>query len=248
MTYGVGLRLDRGLVLMSDTRTNAGLDDISTYRKMFHFVVPGDRVITFMVAGNLGTTQALIGELEERVKAPAERRPSILEASTMFQIAATVGRTLREIIADHGAGGPYGESAFGASVLVAGQIGDQEQRLFLVYPEGNFIETSSDTQFLQIGETKYGRPILIRSYDRHMSYADAVKLLLVSFDSTMKANLSVGAPLDLCIHPAGRLDAGIERRFEHDDPYLAAISSGWGDALREAFQLLPDYELPEDIA
>lgn len=248
MTYAVGLRLDRGLVLMSDTRTNAGVDDISTYRKMFHFVVPGDRVITLLVAGNLGTTQALVGELQERVKAPADRRPSILEAQTMFQVAGMIGRTLRDIIAEHRSGGPDAAAAFAASVLVAGQIGDQEQRLFLVYPEGNFIETSSDTQFLQIGETKYGRPILLRSYDRDMSFGDAVKLLLVSFDSTMKANLSVGAPLDLCILPRGRLGPGFEQRFESNDPYLVAVSQGWSIALREAFGLLPDYELPAEFA
>jgi putative proteasome-type protease len=244
VTYGVGLRLDRGLVFMADTRTNAGLDDISTYRKMFHWSVPGERTITVLTSGNLGTSQALVGELEERVKAPGERRPSILESATMFQVAQLVGRTLREIIADHRSSGPQAEAAFSATVLVGGQIRDQEPRLFMVYPEGNFIETSRDTQFLQIGETKYGRPILLRSYDPALSFEEAVKLLLVSFDSTIKANLSVGPPLDLCVYPTDSLQPAIEWRFEADDPYYLAISNGWRVALREAFQLLPDFVLP----
>jgi len=234
--------IDAGLVLMSDTRTNSGVDNISTFRKMFHWEVPGERIITIMTAGNLATTQAVVSQLEERSKTPDERRNSLLEAPTMFQVAKQVGELLRETI--HGVqaeNGQQGSAQFAATMIVAGQIAGMEPRLFMVYPEGNFIEASSDTPFFQIGETKYGRPILIRAYDPAMKLEDAVKLLMVSFDSTLKANLSVGMPLDLMVLERDRLTPSHVRRVTDQDPYFQAISSGWGDALRTAFESLPDY-------
>ena len=164
MTYCVGMVLDRGLVMMSDTRTNSGVDNISVFRKMFSWHVPGERIITMMTAGNLATTQAVVSQLEERTKAPGERRPSLLEAPTMFQVATIVGNLLRDVIERRqDDGGPAGEGPrFTASIIIAGQIKGMEPRLFMVYPEGNFIEASFDTPFFQIGETKYGRPILLR--------------------------------------------------------------------------------------
>jgi putative proteasome-type protease len=234
--------LDRGLVLMSDTRTNSGVDNISTFRKMYHWQTPGERIVAIMSSGNLATTQAVISQLEERNKAPAERHNSLLEAPTMFQIAAQVGKLLRDTIAASDCeAGQQGSGQFSATLILAGQIKDMEPRLFLVYPEGNFIEASFDTPFFQIGETKYGRPILIRGYDRTMSFEDAVKLLLVSFDSTLKANLSVGLPLDLLVIENGRFAPLHERRIAADDPYYRAVSAGWGEALRLAFETLPDY-------
>ncbi len=200
MTYCVGIKLNHGLVMMSDTRTNAGVDNVSTFRKMFTWEVEGDRVITLMTAGNLATTQALISTLEERTKLPSERNPSILVAPTMFQIAKIVGETLKDIIQEAKGAQHEGENQFGASVLVAGQVQGSQPCLFMIYPEGNFIEASEHSPFFQIGETKYGRPILVRAYDPDMSFEDAVKLLLVSFDSTVKANLSVAPPFDLTIY------------------------------------------------
>ena len=192
------MMLEKGLVLMSDTRTNSGVDNISTFRKMFHWEVPGERIITLMTAGNLATTQAVISQLEERNKAPDQRQNSLLEAPTMFQVAVEVGRLLRSTIQSSQAGnGMESEGRFTASMILAGQIKGMQPRMFLLYPEGNFIEASWDTPFFQIGETKYGRPILLRGYERDMDFEDAVKLLMVSFDSTLKANLSVGMPLDL---------------------------------------------------
>lgn len=238
MTYCVGLRLNRGLVFMSDTRTNAGLDDIATYRKTFTWEVPGERLITVLTAGNLATTQQMVGLLNERVKRPADRDLSITHAQTMFQVAQLVSSTLREVIAKHEQSGQNATS-FGASAIVGGQIQGMEPRMFLIYPEGNFIETSSDTQFLQIGETKYGRPILIRSYDPDMSFAAAAKLLLVSFDSTLKSNLSVGLPVDLSIYQADSLVKGPALRLTADDPSYRAVSENWSDALRSAFDGLP---------
>ncbi len=242
MTYCVGMVLDKGLVLMSDTRTNSGVDNVSVFRKMFRWEVPGERIIALMTAGNLATTQAVVSQLEERAKIPGERHNSLLEAPTMFQVASEVGKLLRATVAQRQeANGQRGQGRFTASIIVAGQIKGMEPRLFLVYPEGNFIEAGADTPFFQIGETKYGRPIILRGYDRDMSMEDAVKLLMVSFDSTLKANLSVGLPLDLLVIGRDAFGASHERRISHDDVYFQAISTGWGDALRNAFHSLPDY-------
>ena len=242
MTYCVGMVLDKGLVLMSDTRTNSGVDNISVFRKMFSWNVPGERIITLMTAGNLASTQAVISQLEERMKEPDERDNILLKSPTMFQVVTEIGKLLRKIIAERqDANGIKGRGRFTASIIVAGQIAGMEPRLFMVYPEGNFIEASADTPFFQIGETKYGRPIILRGYDRTMSLEDAVKLLMVSFDSTLKANLSVGLPLDLQVIERDGFAAKHEHRVGHDDSYFRAISSSWGDALKNAFHSLPDY-------
>ena len=245
MTYCVGLRLNSGLLFMSDTRTNAGLDNVSTFRKMHEWSIPGQAAITVMTAGNLATTQAVISLLDERSKAPGERAPSILEQPSMYQVARLVGDTLREVIAGHAETGQRADAAFNATMIVGGQIGEGEPRLFLVYPEGNFIEASEDTPFFQIGETKYGRPILVRAFDPNMGFEDAIKLLLVSFDSTIKANLSVGLPLDFQIYEAGSLTSAPIHRVERDDAYFQTISDGWGDALKLAFDSLPAFTLPD---
>ena len=241
MTYCVGLRLKRGLVFMSDTRTNSGVDNISTFRKMFTWSNPGKRVITMLMSGNLATTQAVVSLLDERTKVPAERNPSILEAPTLFQVARLVGQTLKDVIQSNAMSGQSADSGFNATIVLGGQIATSEPRLFLIYPEGNFIEASDDTPFFQIGETKYGRPILVRAYEPEMTFEDAVKLLMVSFDSTMKANLSVGLPLDVQTYERDLLSRGYERRFEATDPYYQAISSGWGESLKRAVAALPNY-------
>ncbi|MCB2073326.1 MAG: proteasome-type protease [Novosphingobium sp.] len=246
MTYCVGMMLDQGLVLMSDTRTNSGVDNISTFRKMYHWSVPGERIISLMSAGNLATTQSVISQLEERNKAPSERQNSLMEAPTMFQVATIVGNLLQDTIqASASHNGQDGSGQFTASMILAGQIAGMEPRLFLIYPEGNFIEASFDTPFFQIGETKYGRPIIIRAYDSAMTFEDAVKLLMVSFDSTLKANLSVGMPLDLLVIARDTFEPLHSRRILDDDEYFRAISSGWGEALKKAFDALPDYRMEQ---
>lgn len=243
MTYCVGLKLDRGLVFMSDTRTNAGVDNISTFRKMFSWQVPGERAVVLMTSGNLATTQAVVSILEERSKAPNDRVVSILEAPSMFQIAREIAATLKEVIASHANTGQRADSAFNATLILGGQVAGSEPRLFLIYPEGNFIEAGEDTPFFQIGETKYGRPILVRAYEPEMSFEAAVKLLLVSFDSTIKANLGVGLPLDMVTYEAGSLGLPRLRRIQADDAYFRSISDGWGEALKLAFDSLPDISL-----
>ncbi|MFX0546698.1 peptidase [Roseovarius sp. S1116L3] len=243
MTYCVGMRIDRGLVFMSDTRTSAGVDNFAVSKKMFSWQVPGERAITIMTAGNLATTQSLISLLEERSVSEEDRDPSILRQPTMFQVARLVGETLREVI--KGVSGPdqMSNDQFSASIILGGQIKGGKPTIFLIYPEGNFIEISDDTPFFQIGETKYGKPILVRVYDREMDFADAIKLLLISFDSTVKANLSVGLPFDLQVYETDSFSLERTKRIKADDAIYQTISTGWGDALRDAFQILPSYSV-----
>lgn len=248
MTYCVGLKLDRGLVFMSDTRTNAGVDNISVFRKMFHWESPGERCITIMTAGNLATTQAVVSLLNER-SLPADERgtPSILQAPSMYQIAKLVGETLREVIRDQtGEEGQSAEAKFSATMIVGGQVAGSEPRLFLIYPEGNFVEAGEETPFFQIGETKYGKPIIVRAFAPDMTFEDAIKITMLSFDSTLKANLSVGLPLDLHVYPNDSLALGTQRRIEQGDPYFETLSQGWGEALKNAAQSLPSYRLDND--
>ena len=242
MSYCVGIRLNEGLVFMSDTRTNAGVDNFSTFQKMFTWSKPGKRFITVMAAGNLATTQTVISLLDERTKAPEDRNPSIMTALSIFQVAQIIGQTLRDVIQGSVAFGQEATSTFDATIILGGQIETSEPRLFLIYPEGNFIEASEDTSYFQMGETKYGRPILVRAFDPDMAFEDAIKLLIVSFDSTIKANLSVGLPLDVQVYEKDSFTSGHNRRIEADDPYYQTIANGWSEALKEAFQSLPNYK------
>ena len=246
MTYCVGMMLDNGLVFMSDTRTNAGLDNISTFKKMSIWENKGDRVITLLSSGNLATTQAVISLLDERTKSPEERTPLLFDMPSMFQVARLVAETLRDVVNQHHKGGLQADSTFKATLILGGQIAGSPPRLFLIYPEGNFIEASRDTPYFQIGETKYGRPILVRAYNPAMSFEAAMKLLLVSFDSTVKANLSVGAPFDFHLYRSDSLHMGHHGRVNATDPYFQEISTGWGVALKEALDSLSDFELPEN--
>lgn len=242
MTYCVGLRLKKGLVFMSDTRTNAGIDNISVFKKMFTWEKPGERVITLLTAGNLATTQSVVSQLDERSKIPEDRHPSIFEANTLFQVAKLIGETLRDTVQTYAGTGQEAENTFDATIIMGGQIKGMKPRLFLIYPEGNFIEADDDTPFFQIGETKYGKPILVRAFDTDMSFEAAIKLLLVSFDSTLKANLSVGLPLDVQTYDGDTFNKGPQFRIEADDPYYRKISTRWKQALKKAFTSLPEFE------
>ena len=241
MTYCVGLKIDRGLVFMSDTRTNAGIDSISTFRKMHVWEEPGERVIVLMSAGNLATTQSVVSILDERTKAVNERAPTLLEMPSMYQTARLVGSVVKEVIASSSPAGEKADSYFNASFILGGQVRGTAPRLFMIYPEGNFIESSEDTPFFQVGETKYGKPIIVRAYDKAMSFAETVKLLIVSFDSTLKSNLSVGLPLDLMFYEKDSFRVGLKKRIVQDDPYYRTVSDGWSNALKQAFKSLPDF-------
>jgi putative proteasome-type protease len=217
------------------------MDSISTYRKMHVWEQPGERVIVLMTAGNLATTQAVVSLLDERSKAVADRHATVLETPSMYQTARLVGDTVKEVIASSAPEGERADAYFNASFILGGQIRGSLPRLFMIYPEGNFIEATDDTPFFQIGETKYGKPIIVRAYERTMSFAETVKLMLVSFDSTLKSNLSVGLPLDLLFYEKDSFKVGVKKRIGQDDPYYRTISNGWSDALKAAFQQLPDF-------
>lgn len=243
MTYCVGMMLDKGMVFMSDTRTNAGVDNVSVFCKTKIWHQPGDRTLVLMSAGNLATTQAVVGRLEERTSAPDSRTLELLQQPSMFTTAEIVGAALRdEIQRRDRVSGPESQGQFSANLILGGQIAGGPPRLFLIYPEGNFIEATSDTPFFQIGETKYGRPIIVRAYRPDMSFAEAVKLLTVSFDSTVKANLSVGLPIDLTLIERDSMRI-TQNRMNESDPYYSMISSRWGESLGEALAALPDPDI-----
>ena len=236
MTYCVGLKLNAGLVLLSDTRTNAGLDNISTYRKMFFFENPGERVIVIMTAGSLSVTQTTLARLQEAIEAPdADETSSIMRAETMLQVATIIGNTLNRTRRDITEQCRDLNQQASASMIVAGQRAGGTMRLFLIYPEGNFIEATDDTPYLQIGEHKYGKPILDRVVTPETSLSDAKKAVLLSMDSTLRSNLSVGMPLDLCIIEKDACRVSRTRRIEPGDAAFRAMSEGWSKALRDGF-------------
>jgi putative proteasome-type protease len=234
----VGLLLKAGIVMLSDTRTNAGLDNISTYRKMYLFEVPGERVIGIMTAGNLSVTQTTIARLEEAMTDDPDTDPnrSIFKAPTMLKVAEIIGQTLAEVRNEIAEKMSTMRQAASASMIVAGQRRGGGMRMFLVYQEGNFIEATEDTPFLQIGEHKYGKPILDRVVTPATSLADAQKAVLLSMDSTLRSNLSVGMPLDMAVIEKDSFTVGVRRRIEAGDVRFAAMSEAWSNALREAFR------------
>jgi putative proteasome-type protease len=240
MTYCVGLRLDRGIIFASDTRTNAGFDNVATFSKMHVWERIGDRVLVLMTAGNLAFTQSVVSLLNEKVNLGPEHH-SIATCTTLFQAARLVGETVRELRRNEKELIEESPSLFGASFILGGQIIGEQPRLFQIYQEGNFIEATKDTAYFQIGEHKYGKPILDRVANPQMRMGNAAKLLLISFDSTLRSNLSVGMPIDLLIYRKDELKVGEQRRIEERDPYFRKISAGWSQALRNAFAHIDEY-------
>ena len=238
MTYCIGLNLDEGLILASDSRTNAGVDHVRRAGKMRVFAQEGERVVVTLSAGNLSLTQNVLNLLEHRARHESGNL-GILNAQSMFQVAQLVGDAMREIrsrdeayLRDSGID-PTG------SFIVGGQIRGEAPRLFLVYSEGNFIESSEETPFFQTGEIKFGKPILDRVISSHTSLVEAAKCTLVSFDSTIRSNLSVGTPIDLLVYRRDSLKVEIQQRFEDDDPYLQAIRESWNNSMYRAVSDLP---------
>jgi putative proteasome-type protease len=234
VTYCVGILLDEGVVLASDSRTNAGIDRVSTFRKMFTFEKPGDRFFALLTAGNLSLTQGVVSLLSEWLNTENPER-DLFAVGSMFGAARVVGTALREV---HKIDGGYLQQRdvdFSGSFILAGQINGGQLRLFMIYDAGNFIEAMGDTIYFQVGEVKYGKPILDRIIRRGMSLSDAAKCALISFDSTMRSNVSVGPPIDLLIYRRGSLKKDFTIRLEDDDPYLQAIREGWGGAIHKAF-------------
>jgi putative proteasome-type protease len=241
MTYCVGVQVDDGLVFLSDSRTNAGVDHVSTFRKMTIFEMPGERVIVLLSAGNLATGQAVTGLLRERAN---NGRNSLLTARSMLDAARLVGDAVRDIHQRDAAALKEHGIEFNPTFIIGGQISGEAQRLFHVYSAGNFIETTADTRYFQIGEAKYGKPILDRVVKADTSLAAVAKCALISMDSTIRSNLSVGMPLDLAIVRRDGLAITQHRNIVAEDAYFRVIRDGWGESLRNAFHALPDPVIP----
>lgn len=243
MTYCVAMRLVYGLVFASDSRTSAGVDDISVYSKMHRFETADDRFVVLLSAGNLATTQAVEAQIERDLSSPETTR-NLDAFAHLDEIAAYVGELSAKIQ------GTFSEQSeqngFGASFILGGQIGDQPPDIFLVYPEGNYISASRDKPFLQIGETKYGKPILDRIIEPATSLDRAARCALVSMDAAMRSNLSVGPPIELLIYPAGQPTELRYLRFDEDDPYLFELSRAWAEGLKSVFMQLPRFDWEHD--
>jgi putative proteasome-type protease len=239
MTYCVGIKLDKGMVFASDSRTHAGMDNFAKFCKMTVFERRGDRVIVLLSSGNLAGTQAVISVLNQRCAA-GEDTPNLWGAQTMFDVAMLVADAMRDIERRDGEYLEDNEIGFNASFIVGGQIRGEPMRLFRIYAEGNFIEAGIDTPYFQTGETKYGKPIIDRVIARDTALSDATKCVLVSFDSTMQSNLSVGMPIDLICYECDSLEVTKRRRFDEGDAYFTALGDEWGKGTREVFRHLPE--------
>lgn len=238
MTYCLAMKLDTGIVFMSDSRTNAGVDNVGRFEKTRVFEKPGDRVIVTLSAGNLSVTQNALGMLEYRSRREPDK-PGLWNAESMFEIAGLLGESMRECQRRDGDYMRQNNIDVSASLIVGGQIKGEEPRLFLIYTEGNFIETSRETNYFQIGEIKYGKPIIDRVLSAKASLRDAVKLALISFDSTMRSNISVGPPIDVAIYETDTLVLGQQQRLDEEDEYLQQVRRAWSEGLRQLYVQMP---------
>ncbi|HYA79929.1 MAG TPA: peptidase [Methylocystis sp.] len=241
MTYCCGILVEDGLVMIADTRTNAGLDNISTFRKLHIFEAPGEYVVMLATAGSLSVSQSVVSLLKDGVEnketGEIER---LADMKSMFAAAQLVGRAAR--ISRSLAGGGVEQDAgvnFEVTLLFGGQIGQEPPRLFMIYTPGNFIECTADAPFFQIGEHKYGKPILDRAVSYETDLYDALKIGLISMDSTIRSNLSVGLPIDLAVLRRGALKIETSTRITVDDPYFRALRDSWSKALRAAHMAIP---------
>ena len=242
MTYCIGIRLNAGLVFLSDSRTNAGMDQISTFRKMMIYEKPDDRFMVMLSAGNLSVAQSIreLLQVETLVRGSEEEPLTIWNATSMFDVARVLGATVRRVYRDDGAALQSAGIEFNASMILGGQIKGEAMRMFLVYSAGNFIEATRETCYFQIGESKYGKPVLDRLIVPTTLLDTAAKCALVSMDSTLKANLSVGLPLDLLVYREGSLRSDQIVCIDEGNPYFHMIRSTWGQRLREVFDSLED--------
>jgi putative proteasome-type protease len=242
MTYCVGVLLNDGLVFASDSRTHAGVDNFASFCKMTVFEKADDRVVVLLSSGNLAGTQAVISILKQRATIPEDGVATIWSAKTMFDVATVVSDAVRDIEARDG---KYmaSSSPFNASFIIGGQVQGEPMRLFRTFAEGNFIEAGVDTPFFQTGEAKYGKPIIDRVITPSTTLADAMKCVLVSFDSTMRSNLSVAMPIDLVSYEKDAFKLAVRRRFEPGDAYFSALSREWSEGVRSVFRRLPTVPL-----
>ncbi len=239
MTYCVAMSLDAGMIFASDSRTNAGVDQIARFSKMRVFARDGDRVIVTLSSGNLSITQNALSVLEQRAR-NAESEATLWNATSLFDIARLTGDALREVKTRDGPYLQQNNIDSHANFIVGGQVKGEMPRLFEVYSEGNFIEATPDTCYFQIGESKYGKPVIDRVVKRSTGLLEATKCTIVSFDSTMRSNISVGLPIDLVVYETDALKIRLQRRIEESDPYFQMIHSQWGEGLRRVFAQLPN--------
>lgn len=245
MTYCVAIKLESGMIFASDSRTNAGVDHVATFQKMKVYEKPDDRMIVILSSGNLAITQGVTNLLDRNAKAKAlpdcpEDVHTIWDAPTMYDAAEIVGEALRSMQRKDGAFLQQANIDAGATLIVGGQIKGEEPRLFLIYTQGNFIEAGGDTPFFQLGESKYGKPILDRVVTPGTPQKEAAKCVLISFDSTMKSNISVGLPIDMLWYPRDSMRVGLQQRIRENDPYFTMLRTRWGGGLRRVFAELPD--------
>lgn len=238
MTYCIALKVHQGLVFLSDTRTNAGVDNIAKVKKLFTWQLGGDRAIAMMTAGNLGITQAVISELDEQLARQKDGDMTLASATSMFYVAQMVGDIMRDVQARYGPGLAARGADSSASIILGGQRVGGRPRLFLIYSEGNFIEAMDDTPYFQIGEFKYGKPIIDRVVGMETSLEDATIGALLSMDSTLRSNLSVGMPLDLAILPNDSFQFSDNRRIDDDNDAFRTFSDTWSGQLKEAFAVM----------
>ncbi len=240
MTYCVGILVREGLVMVADTRTNAGVDNISTYRKLRVFETTGDRSMMVASAGSLSVTQAAVNRVMEALLLPEDdERESLNTVPSMFRAAQLVGAALHDAKAVVDEAVQDNKVQTGATLLFGGSIGGRKPRLFLIYGTGNFIECQSDTPFLQIGELKYGKPILDRMINWETPLSEAIKVSLISFSSTMRSNLAVGLPIDIATIRTGASKIDLQHRIENEDPYYRELNDRWSNALRAAAAAIP---------
>lgn len=237
MTYCVAMRLEEGLLFVSDSRTNAGIDHIATFRKLHRFGIPGERLIVMQTSGNLATSQAVVTQLYHQMQ--AEIGTHLNNVPTLFEAAALIGATMRDVVARSATLSQGDNYEFASSILLGGQIKGQKSELYNIYPQGNFISATEDTPYFQIGESKYGKPILDRALNYQTSLDKALRCALISFDSTIRSNLSVGTPLDLMVYRNNSFDFPEGRRLYENDPYFAMIRQQWSDGLRTTLAGLP---------
>jgi putative proteasome-type protease len=240
MTYCVALRLDSGMIFASDSRTNAGVDHVATFCKMKVYEKVDERLIVVLSSGNLAITQGVNNILDRQLKLDEDGTPNLMNVTSMYDAAALVGDALREMQRRDGPWLMQSQIDASASMLVGGQIKGEGQRLFHVYSQGNFIESMEDTPFFQLGESKYGKPILDRVLNTSVPQKEAAKCILISFDSTMKSNISVGLPIDMLWYPRDSLRTGMVQRIREGDPYFTMVRNRWGGGLRRVFAELPD--------
>ena len=241
MTYCVSVLVNDGIIFASDSRTHAGIDNFAKFCKMTVFERLGDRVIVLLSSGNLAGTQAIISVLKQRGESK-EGTPNLWTARTMFDVAVLVSDATRDVEHRDGMHLKGSDLAFNASFIFGGQIKGEPMRLFRTYAESNFIEAEVDTPFLQTGETKYGKPIIDRVIAPSTSLPEEIKCVLVSFDSTMRSNLSVGMPIDLLCYERDSLKVRMRRRFDQGDPYFTTLSKEWSEGVRTVFRQLPELE------